>query len=76
MLLEFLKNYLNPEMASILFPVIFVILFLVIGGGALWLTPRVARWLDEREKNSPSFYDGMLESDPNSPETEEREGEE
>ena len=45
-------------------PFIFLVLFLVIGGGALWLTPRIARWLDERDRKHPGYFDGMLEEDP------------
>lgn len=45
-------------------PVIFLVLFLVIVGGALWVTPRLAKWLDQREARSRSYFDGMLEEDP------------
>lgn len=45
-------------------PVIFLVLFLVIVGGALWITPRLARWLDQREAKNKSYFDGMLEEDP------------
>ena len=45
-------------------PLIFLVLFLVIVGGALWLTPRIAKWLDEREAASKGYFEGMLEEDP------------
>lgn len=45
-------------------PLIFLALFLIIVGGALWLTPRLARWLDERAAKNRSYFDGMLEEDP------------
>lgn len=45
-------------------PVIFLVLFLVIVGGALWVTPRLAKWLDQREAKNRSYFDGMLEEDP------------
>ena len=45
-------------------PVIFLVLFLVIVGGALWVTPRLAKWLDRREAGSRGYFDGMLEEDP------------
>ena len=73
MLLEILKNFMSDETATILFPVIFVVVFLVIGGGSLYLTPRIAAWLDNNAKKNKSFYDGMLEEDPNAPASEEKE---
>ena len=45
-------------------PVLFLVLFLVIGGAALYLTPRIARWLDKKSTQHRSFYDGMLTEDP------------
>ncbi len=56
-------------------PFIFVLLFLVIVGGALWLTPRLARWLDKKDAQNKSYYDGMLTEDPNAPKEEESDGE-
>lgn len=34
-------------------PLIFLVLFLVIVGGALWVTPRLAKWLDQRRTCIP-----------------------
>ena len=45
-------------------PAIFLVLFLVIVGGSLWITPRLARWLDQRSNRNKSYFDGMLEEDP------------
>ena len=45
--------------------VLYLVLFLVIVGGALWITPRLAKWLDEREKKNVGYFDGMLTEDPN-----------
>lgn len=59
-MLSLLKGYVGDAAA----PFIFLVLFLVIGGGALWLTPRIARWLDERDRKHPGYFDGMLEEDP------------
>ena len=59
-MLSLLKGYVGDAAA----PFIFLALFLVIGGGALWLTPRIAQWLDERDRRHPSYFDGMLEEDP------------
>ena len=46
-------------------PLIFLVLFLVIVGGALWVTPRLARWLDKKDAQNKGYFDGMLEEDPN-----------
>ena len=59
-MLSLLKGYVGDAAA----PFIFLVLFLVIGGGALWLTPRIARWLDERDRKQPGYFDRMLEEDP------------
>ena len=45
-------------------PLIFLALFLIIVGGALWLTPRLARWLGQRAAKNKSYFDGMLEEAP------------
>ena len=54
--------------------VIFLALFLVIVGGALFLTPRIARWVDRQKQKNPGFYDGMLEQDPQTKEKAEEKG--
>lgn len=59
-MLSLLKGYVGDAAA----PFIFLALFLVIGGGALWLTPRIARWLDKQDRRHPGYFDGMLEEDP------------
>ena len=48
-----------------LWPVAFVAVFLVICGSALYLTPRIARWLDGEARRRPGYFDGMLEKAPN-----------
>ena len=48
-------------------------LFLVVVGGALYLTPRIARWLDKREKTHPGYFDGMMEQPPEAMEEEKTE---
>ena len=45
-------------------PLVFLVLFLAIGGGALWITPRLARWLDERDKKHKGYFDGMMTQPP------------
>ena len=59
-MLSLLKGYVGETAA----PFIFLVLFLVIGGGALWLTPRIARWLEKQDHRHPSYFDGMMEEDP------------
>lgn len=59
-MLSLLKGYVGEAAA----PFIFLVLFLVIGGGALWLTPRIARWLEKKDQCNPGYFDGMLEEDP------------
>lgn len=60
-MLSLLKGHVSDAAA----PLIFVVLFLVIVGGALWLTPRLAKWLDKKDAQHKSYYDGMLTEDPN-----------
>ena len=60
-MLSLLKGHVGDTVA----PVIFVVLFLVIVGGALWVTPRLARWLDQKDAQNKGYFDGMLEEDPN-----------
>ena len=62
-MLSLLKGHVGDAMA----PLVFVVLFLVIVGAALWLTPRLAKWLDKKESQHKSYYDGMLTEDPNAP---------
>lgn len=63
-MLSLLRGHVSDAAA----PFIFVVLFLVIVGAALWLTPRLANWLDKKESANKSYYDGMLTEDPNAPE--------
>lgn len=59
-MLSLLKNYVGETAA----PVIFLVLFLVIVGGALWITPRLAAWLDKKSASNKGYFDGILEEDP------------
>lgn len=65
-MLSLLKGHVNDAVA----PFIFLVLFLVIVGTALWLTPRLAKWLDKKEAGHKGYYDGMLTEDPNTPKEE------
>lgn len=70
-MLSLLKGHVSDAAA----PFIFVVLFLVIVGAALWLTPRLAGWLDKKDARHKSYYDGMLTEDPNAPKEEEKKDE-
>ena len=59
-MLSLIKGHVSDAAA----PFLFVLLFLVIVGAALWLTPRLAKWLDERSAQNKGYFDGMLEEDP------------
>lgn len=69
-MLSLLKGHVSDAAA----PFIFVVLFLVIVGAALWLTPRLAGWLDKKEAAHKGYYDGMLTEDPNAPKEEDKDG--
>lgn len=69
-MLSLLKGHVSDAAA----PFIFVALFLVIVGAALWLTPRLAKWLDQKDAQNKSYYDGMLTEDPNAPKEKEEDG--
>lgn len=60
-MLELLKGSVGQGAA----PFVFLAIFLVIGGGALWLTPRIAKWMDKNDQIHKGFYDDMLTEDPN-----------
>ena len=60
-MLTLLRDHVGDPAA----PLIFLVLFLVIVGGALWVTPRLARWLDQKDAQNKGYFDGMLEEDPN-----------
>ena len=70
-MLSLLKGHVGDTVA----PVIFVVLFLVIVGGALWITPRLARWMDKKDAAHKSYYDGMLTEEPNAPKKEKEDPE-
>ena len=60
-MLTLLRDHVGDTAA----PLIFLVLFLVIVGGALWVTPRLARWLDQQDAQNKGYFDGMLAEDPN-----------
>ena len=62
MLIEFLKAHVGQNAA----PFVAIMLFVIVVGVSLWLTPRLAKWIDTRRKNTTGFYDDMLERPPES----------
>ena len=60
MLSDFIVKHFGGNAAS--FAAIAVFGFVV--GVSLWLTPRLAKWIDEKRKDVPGFYDGMHEQPP------------
>ena len=67
--MQFLYQRLAGSTAAA--PALFLALFLVIVGGALYLTPRIAAWLDKKSEKHPGYFDHMLTEDPNAPKEEE-----
>ena len=60
MLLDFLKDHVGQNAA----PFAAIALFVIVVGAALWLTPRLSKWIDARKDQSIGFFDGMLEKPP------------
>ena len=57
MLSKFLVEHFGGNSA----PFAALAVFVAVVGISLWLTPRLAKWIDERRKDVPGFYDGMCE---------------
>ena len=60
MMVGFLKEYVGQNAA----PFVAIALFVLVVGASLWLTPRIARWIDSCRSDQKSFYDGMMEQPP------------
>lgn len=45
-------------------PLAILIVFLGIVGVTLFLTPRIAKWLDRKDSTHHSYFEGMMEEDP------------
>jgi len=63
-------SYFHGMVSEAVWPFVFLVVFLIIGGGALYLTPRIAEWIDEKRRSRPGYYDGMLEQSPDAAEME------
>ena len=59
-----LSGLLGKHFAGHLAPFAAIALFVFVVGLSLWLTPRLAKWIDERRKEVSGFYDGMHEQPP------------
>ncbi|MBR3704000.1 MAG: hypothetical protein IKM11_00710 [Oscillospiraceae bacterium] len=57
MLFDLLKRYVGETAA----PFAAIALFVVVVGVSLWLTPKLAGWIDAHKSGNKSFYDGMME---------------
>ena len=59
-----LYELLDTRLGQIAAPIAAIALFVLVVGVSLWLTPRLARWIDERRGKARGFYDGMMEKPP------------
>ena len=66
MLFDFLKEYVGPNAA----PFVAIGLFVLVVAASLWLTPKLAKWIDEHRKEKKGFYDDMMEQPPETAEEE------
>ena len=57
MLLELLQKHVGENAA----PCVAIALFVVVVGVSLWLTPKLANWIDAHRSEHTGFYDGMME---------------
>ena len=60
MLFDLLKKCVGENAA----PFVAIALFVVVVGVSLWLTPRLAKWIDVHKTENKSFYDGMMGQPP------------
>ena len=60
MLFDFLKERVGQNLA----PFVAIALFVLVVGASLWLTPKLAKWIDEHRSESKGFYDDMVEQPP------------
>ena len=57
MLYRFLQTYTDQNTA----PFVAILLFTVVVGVSLWVTPHAAKWLDKRSSEHVGFFDDMME---------------
>ena len=70
-----LTGFVRTLAGTIGAPLAILIIFLGLVGLSLYLTPRIAKWLDHKDSTHHSYYEGMLEEDPNKAEEKEQEPE-
>ena len=56
-----LSKFLVNNFAGNAAPIAAIAVFVIVVGVSLWITPRLAKWVDERRKDVPGFFDGMRE---------------
>ncbi len=66
-------NLLRGLVGETVAPFLFLAVFLLIVGGALYLTPRLAKRWDALSKTRPGYFDGMMEQPPEPPQEGEKE---
>ena len=59
-------------MKELLAPLVFLVLFLGIGGAALYLTPRLAAWIDRKRGKQQGPFDGMKKAPEHLEQSEEK----
>ena len=57
MLFEYLRGHVGENAA----PFVGVALFVVVVGVSLWLTPRLAYWIDKQKKETPGSCEKTME---------------
>ena len=57
MLFDVLKEYVGQNAA----PFVAIGLFVLVVGVSLWLTPKLAKWIDAHRNEKKGFYDDMME---------------
>jgi len=67
-MIDLISRYVEDP--ALLYTII-ILLFVIVVGAALFLTPRLAAILDKKKAENKSFYDGMLTEDPNAPKQDE-----
>ena len=60
MLTDFLKECFGGNLA----PFAAIGLFVFIVGVSLWLTPKLAKWIDKHRDANKGFYDDIMEEPP------------
>ena len=60
MLFDLLIRYVGENAA----PFVAIALFVIVVGVSLWLTPKIAKFVDARQNTSADFYGDIMEEPP------------